>query len=131
MDRCGGIDILLVSNIHGLPQTFTQLFFILSLFLSFFLSPSLSFFLSFPELLAFTATLLIRGLNKGDAMLYNVKCISILYLLTFLSYRQVIEGARVLDILEAQETFNERPKSPCVIVDCGVFNVEALWSTSR
>ena len=131
MDRCGGIDILLVSNIHGLPQTFTQLFFILSLFLSLFLSPSLSSFLSFPELLAFTATLLIRGLNKGDAMLCYVKCISILYLLTFLSYRQVIEGARVLDILEAQETFNERPKSPCVIVDCGVFNVEALWSTSR
>ena len=119
MDRCGGIDILLVSNIHGLPQTFTQLFFILSLFLS------------FSEILVFTATLLIRGLNKGDALLYNVKCISIVYLLTFLSYRQVIEGARVLDILEAQETFNERPKSPCVIVDCGVFNVEALWSTSR
>ena len=45
--------------------------------------------------------------------------------------RQVIEGARVLDILEEQETFNERPKSLCVIVDCGVFNVEALWDTSR
>lgn len=52
-------------------------------------------------------------------------------LFIFIVYRQVIEGARVLDILEAQETFNERPKSPCVIVDCGVFNVEALWSTSR
>ncbi|KAM7445948.1 putative inactive peptidyl-prolyl cis-trans isomerase-like 6 [Porites harrisoni] len=49
----------------------------------------------------------------------------------YVAFGQVIEGARVLDILEAQETFNERPKSPCVIVDCGVFNVEALWSTSR
>lgn len=60
MDRCGGINILLLSNINELPQTFTQLFFILSLFLF------------FSEILAFTATLLIRGLNKGDALLYNV-----------------------------------------------------------
>lgn len=100
------------------------------------LKPLRSYFLfslslSISEILAFTATLFIRGLNKGDALLYNVTCISIVYLLTFLFCRQVIEGARVLDILEAQETFNERPKSPCVIVDCGVFNVEALWSTSR
>lgn len=60
MDRCGGINILLLSNIHGLPQTFTQLFVILSLFLF------------FSEILAFTATLLIPGLNKGDALLYIV-----------------------------------------------------------
>lgn len=52
-------------------------------------------------------------------------------MLITLVFRQVIEGARVLDELEKQETFNERPKSACVILDCGLFDVEGLWDTSR
>ena len=51
--------------------------------------------------------------------------------LSTLHCRQVIEGAKVLALLEEQETFNERPKSLCVIVDCGLFDVESLWNTSR
>nr|XP_058956563.1 probable inactive peptidyl-prolyl cis-trans isomerase-like 6 [Pocillopora verrucosa] len=49
----------------------------------------------------------------------------------YVAFGQVIEGTRVLDELEKQETFNERPKSTCVIVDCGIFDVERLWDTSR
>ena len=40
--------------------------------------------------------------------------------------RQVIEGSKVLVALEEQETFNERPKTLCVIADCGLFDVEKL-----
>ena len=42
--------------------------------------------------------------------------------------RQVIEGMDVLKILEEQETYNERPKKKCLIADCGIFNVEKLWT---
>ncbi|XP_068698073.1 probable inactive peptidyl-prolyl cis-trans isomerase-like 6 [Montipora foliosa] len=49
----------------------------------------------------------------------------------YVAFGQVIEGAKVLALLEEQETFNERPKSLCVIVDCGLFDVESLWNTSR
>lgn len=43
--------------------------------------------------------------------------------------RQVIEGSKVLVALEEQETFNERPKTLCVIADCGLFDVKKLWKT--
>jgi len=49
----------------------------------------------------------------------------------YVAFGQVIEGARVLDELEKQETFNERPKSQCVILDCGLFDVKGLWDTPR
>ena len=42
--------------------------------------------------------------------------------------RQVIEGMDVLKILEEQETYNERPKKKCLIADCGIFDVEKLWT---
>ncbi|KAK2558090.1 putative inactive peptidyl-prolyl cis-trans isomerase-like 6 [Acropora cervicornis] len=44
----------------------------------------------------------------------------------YVAFGQVIEGSKVLAALEEQETFNERPKTLCVIADCGLFDVEKL-----
>lgn len=43
-------------------------------------------------------------------------------------HSQVIEGMSVLKILEEQETNNERPKKACVVADCGLFDVEKLYT---
>ncbi|KXJ26099.1 probable inactive peptidyl-prolyl cis-trans isomerase-like 6 [Exaiptasia diaphana] len=45
----------------------------------------------------------------------------------YVAFGQVIEGLNVLDILENQETFNERPKKSCSIIDCGILDVNQLW----
>ncbi len=31
-------------------------------------------------------------------------------------------------MLEDEETYNERPKKTCLIEDCGIFDVEKLWT---
>ncbi|XP_031558877.1 probable inactive peptidyl-prolyl cis-trans isomerase-like 6 [Actinia tenebrosa] len=46
----------------------------------------------------------------------------------YVALGQVIEGLQVLDILEEQDTFNERPKKTCQITDCGIFDVHELWT---
>ncbi|XP_028413509.1 probable inactive peptidyl-prolyl cis-trans isomerase-like 6 [Dendronephthya gigantea] len=46
----------------------------------------------------------------------------------YVAFGQVIEGMDVLKTLEEQETYNERPKQTCMIVNCGIFDVEKLWS---
>ncbi|KAJ8026743.1 Problable inactive peptidyl-prolyl cis-trans isomerase-like 6 [Holothuria leucospilota] len=39
----------------------------------------------------------------------------------YVAFGRVVEGTNVLKILESQETYNERPKADCKIIDCGVF----------
>jgi len=39
----------------------------------------------------------------------------------YVAFGRVVEGFDVLNALESQETFNERPKKDCVIESCGVF----------
>ncbi|XP_033635292.1 probable inactive peptidyl-prolyl cis-trans isomerase-like 6 [Asterias rubens] len=39
----------------------------------------------------------------------------------YVAFGKVIEGTYLLDFLEKQETYNERPKKECKVVDCGVF----------
>lgn len=46
----------------------------------------------------------------------------------YVAFGQVIEGINALKILEDQETYNERPKKTCLIADCGIFDVEKLWT---
>ncbi|EDO41091.1 predicted protein [Nematostella vectensis] len=45
----------------------------------------------------------------------------------YVAFGQVIEGLNVLDVLEGQETFNERPKVECRVADCGVLDPERIW----
>lgn len=61
-------------------------------------------------------TIVLYALNLSDSN--RNECI----------YRQVIEGMAVLKILEEQETYNERPKKACVIANCGIFDVEKLFT---
>ncbi|XP_022089823.1 peptidyl-prolyl cis-trans isomerase-like 6 [Acanthaster planci] len=39
----------------------------------------------------------------------------------YVAFGKLIEGTELLDTLEEQETYNERPKKECKIVDCGVY----------
>lgn len=45
----------------------------------------------------------------------------------YVAFGEVIEGMDVLKLLEEQETYNERPKKECLVVDCGIFDIEKLW----
>ncbi|XP_072178967.1 probable inactive peptidyl-prolyl cis-trans isomerase-like 6 [Diadema setosum] len=42
----------------------------------------------------------------------------------YVAFGKVVEGTEVLRTLEAQATYNERPKKECKIVACGVFTPE-------
>ena len=44
----------------------------------------------------------------------------------YLWSRELIEGVEVLEQIEAVSTYNERPLSECLIVDCGVFDITKL-----
>lgn len=46
----------------------------------------------------------------------------------YVAFGQVIEGADVLDKLEATETYNERPKLSCKIADCGLWDANSIWN---
>lgn len=46
----------------------------------------------------------------------------------YVAFGQVIEGADVLDKLEATETYNERPKLDCKIADCGTWDTNSIWN---
>ncbi|XP_038048120.1 probable inactive peptidyl-prolyl cis-trans isomerase-like 6 [Patiria miniata] len=39
----------------------------------------------------------------------------------YVAFGKLIEGTELLDTLEEQETYNERPKKECKIVECGLF----------
>ncbi|XP_071819834.1 peptidyl-prolyl cis-trans isomerase slr1251-like [Apostichopus japonicus] len=39
----------------------------------------------------------------------------------YVAFGRVVEGTNVLKVLESQVTYNERPKTDCKIVDCGIF----------
>lgn len=44
----------------------------------------------------------------------------------YVAFGQIYRGSSVLDRLEAQETYNQRPKEDCIIVDCGLFPQDEL-----
>ena len=44
----------------------------------------------------------------------------------YLWSRELIEGVEVLNQIEAVSTYNERPLSECLIVDCGILNITKL-----
>ena len=41
-------------------------------------------------------------------------------------FRQLYRGADVLDELEKQETYNQRPVNECKIASCGLYDEEKL-----
>lgn len=46
----------------------------------------------------------------------------------YVSFGEVVEGLKVLDKLENVPTYNERPMSECMIYDCGVLDVDNLYT---
>jgi len=47
----------------------------------------------------------------------------------YVAFGEVIEGTDTLQLLERQETYNERPLKECKIINCGVLDVNGLYKT--
>eukprot|EP00112_Aurelia_sp_Birch-Aquarium-sp1_P017697 Seg413.8 transcript_id=Seg413.8/GoldUCD/mRNA.D3Y31 product="Problable inactive peptidyl-prolyl cis-trans isomerase-like 6" protein_id=Seg413.8/GoldUCD/D3Y31 len=45
----------------------------------------------------------------------------------YVAFGEVIEGTETLKKLEEQETYNERPVTECIITNCGIIDLDALY----
>lgn len=65
--------------------------------------------------------------NRNNLLLYE-KAETFFSIQLIYFHREVIEGTETLKLLEEQDTYNERPLKECRIKNCGIVDVNALYS---